>query len=126
SPEWIRMIYWSMIRNPANGLRYIKQIAPLPNPEKVKFYLKNGKLVVTEKDNWDYWILRGLEENALFWYYASQGYYANFRIEFKFLNRYWRIWAGTKVYPSSSQKIQDYQKHGIGSTFQIKEVTRFK
>lgn len=119
-PLWFRITYWSAIRNPANGLRFIKIFAPIPEPSKVKYKASFGN------EHKDYWTLVQLEEKGSFWYLAWQGPYANFRWQFWTGKKLWRIWIGTKIYPSSMFQVQNYQKHGIGTTFQIKDVTRFE
>lgn len=121
-PQWVRILYWNCRRNPANGLRFMSLFAPLPKPEKVKFIASfgNSELGLNLDE------LRVLEEQGTFWYFAWQGAYANFRWEFKLGDEYYRFWIGTKVYPSSIHAVWNYQKHGIGTSWQIKKVTRFK
>lgn len=118
-PDWFRIIYWSAVRNPANLLRYVPLLAPIPNPMKVKYIASFG-------NNHPLARLLELEEKGAFWYLAWQGPYANFRIQFWVGKRLWRVWIGTKLYPSSQFVVQEYQKFGCGTTFQIKDVTRFE
>lgn len=134
-PEWFRILYWNCIRNPANGLRFIPLLAPIPEPSKIRFiasFLRDEPLAQEQ--------LYNLEEHDTFWYFVWQGPYAGFRWQFIMpftvkipFTKYGfnkgeliRIWIGTKFYPSNVYKVYEYQKWGVGTTFQIKDVTRFE
>lgn len=118
-PEWFRIIYWSAIRNPANAIRFWSLTAPKVKQAQVKFIASWG----STKDNLPLATLLDKEEHGVFWYLAWQGAYANFRIQFNINNgNQIRFWIGTKIYPSSQHKIPYYQRHGIGTTLQIKRL----
>lgn len=111
-PLWFRIIYWSAIRNPANGLRFISLLAPIPETSKVKFIASFG----SHKSGYSHTELSHLEDHGNFWYFCWYKNYANFRIQYK----RFRFWIGTKVYPSTIHKLPNYQAHGVGTTCQIK------
>lgn len=120
-PEWFRIIYWSAIRNPSNGLRWVKWMNPIPELDKVKFIASFG----SNKDNWTYEELYNKEEHGTFWYLCWYKYWANIRIQFFITkNTQIRIWIGAKIYPSNMFKLPYYQKYGAATTFQLRTLDK--
>lgn len=125
-PLWFRIIYWSALRNPSNNLRFFKTLTCQLDPNKIKYIVSNIKLLVdtpsfiisasnlTDYDQ-DYYRF-----TSLTW----QGYYSNFRIQFKMFGKIWRFWIGWKIYPHDSNGIAstDYRRFGAGFATQFKRI----
>lgn len=122
-PNWIRIIYWSAIRNPANNLRFIKGLGCKIEPDKVEFSCSDVKMI----DGRQVAVL-GLnifdEDRFRFTSLTWQGHYSNLRIQFKMFGKIWRFWIGWKIYPHDSNGIADnnYRKHGAGFATQFKRI----
>lgn len=121
APLWWKIFYWTAIRNPANGLRFVSWLNPKPEPYNVKFISSFG----TNKSSLTYDELRDKEEHGNFWYFCWYKSWANLRIQF-FVSKtkQLRIWIGTKIYPSNKYKIPSYQRYGAATTFQIKILSK--
>lgn len=83
SSNFVRIVYWSAYRNPANNLRFLPYITCKINPSKVKFKLSKvrnleGKVMKTPS-YYDY-----DRDQYRFISFIWQGLYSNFRIQFKF------------------------------------------
>lgn len=128
-PRWVRMIYWSAIRNPANNLRFIKGFSCVIEPQNVKFAGTNLKKLNGTK----YTIYPFVTVGALKMYDSDEfrfitltwcGFYSNLRIQFKMNGKIWRAWIGYKIYPHDSFGIPetDYRYHGAGFATQFKRI----
>lgn len=122
-PDWIRIIYWSAVRNPANNLRFVKYLTCKIVPDKVQFKLSkvkdiNGN-VVTNPTLRDY-DRDDLTFTTLIW----QGIYSNLRIQFKMNGKIWRFWIGFKIYAHDKLGIStaDYRYNGAGFATQFKRI----
>lgn len=122
-PNFIRIIYWSAIRNPANNLRFVPFLNVKIIPYKVKFKLSKmrnlqGNIVKTpsyyDYDRDQYRFV------SLIW----QGIYSNLRIQFKLFGKIWRFWIGWKIYAHDSLGIKpnDYRAKGAGFATQFKRI----
>lgn len=122
-PAWIRMIYWSAIRNPANNLRFIRGLSCPIIADKVKYNYSEIKLI---DDSEPYLINLYMydRDNYRFITLTWINYYSNLRIQFKMFNRIWRFWIGWKIYPHDSIEISehDYRRFGAGFATQFKRV----
>lgn len=108
-PIWIRIIYWSAFRNPVNNLRFVKYLRCDLNPGLIEYMASFSNPLDDD--------LKGE-----LWYYCYQGYYSNYRAQFKLFGQIYRFWIGWKIYPSSIQSIPEYQRHGVGFALQLKRV----
>ena len=121
-PSWIRMIYWSAIRNPANNLRFVKGISCKIEPTKVKYRASNIKNFNGPDDSmsiYDY-----DEDDLRFMTLTWCGLYSNLRIQFKMFSKIWRFWIGWKIYPHDSLGISpnDYRASSAGFATQFKRI----
>lgn len=133
SPVWVRILYWSMIRNPVNGFRWLPVVSTKIEPEKIKFDLsfyfntKNTKNNINQNTKTSLSMLTALEEGVYFpnfQYFVRQGWYANYRIERRIGKYIVRFWIGNfKGYPSHKHGVNqtnDYQRYGSGPVLQLK------
>lgn len=118
--EKLNIIAWSAWRNPANGLRFMPFFAPKVEPQKVQYVASFN----TDGRNIPLTVLYSLEEQGSFWYFVHQGRYAGFRWQFKLGPDLYRIWIGSKLFPTNTIKVWPYQRPGLGTTFQIRRVKR--
>jgi hypothetical protein len=123
-PTWMRIIYWSAIRNPANNLRFVKGLSCRVDPDKVEFdcsgvYNFNGVHTITTNYLYFY-------DDDLFRFRSLTwcGLYSNLRIQFKMFGKIWRFWIGWKIYPHDSLGITptDYRRFGAGFATQFKRI----
>jgi len=117
-PDWVRMLYWNVWRNPANGLRFIPYISCRLKPDKIRW---KGKLT----DNKPFTSLYDYDDDTrTFWLVCWQGLYSNIRFHLLFRKKIYRLWIGWKVHPKDSLGIDpnDYRKHGCGFAQQLKRV----
>lgn len=127
-PNWIRIIYWSAIRNPANNLRFIKAFSLLIDPAKVKYLGSSFKTLSGIKLTAYPGTLNTLfdydRDDVRFVTLTWQGIYANLRIQFKMFNKIWRFWIGWKIYPHDTFSIpeDDYRFYGAGFATQFKRI----
>jgi hypothetical protein len=123
SPDWIRIIYWSALRNPANNLRFVKYITCKIESDKVRYILSEAKDIsgnVIKNPTLRDYDRDDLRYVTLIW----QGIYSNLRIQFKMNGKIWRTWIGWKIYAHDSLGISpaDYRYHGAGFATQFKRV----
>lgn len=124
-PNWVRIIYWSAIRNPANNLRFIEGLSCKIEKSKVEFigsdtkdlsgtrlYKKDVPYIMYDMDQYRF--------TTLTW----QGLYSNLRIQFKMFGKIWRFWIGWKIYPHDKLGINsyDYRYKGAGFATQFKRI----
>lgn len=136
-PTWLRIFYWTVIRNPTNNLRFV----PLFSAKYNKFKHLNcissfNYYPFTRYLSYD--DLKFAEENGPLWYLCWQGLYGNYRKEFvmpftikiPFINIGYfkgdmiRFWVGHSLYPSAIYMVQEYQKFGAGFKLQLKKVRK--
>ena len=124
--NFVRIVYWSALRNPSNNMRFIKALTCQIVPSKVKFVathprthsdvkvhdLQKERLIVYDRDEFTFVCL------------TYCGFYSNLRIQFKLLGKIWRFWIGWKIYPHDSFGLapSDYRKHGAGFATQLKRI----
>lgn len=109
---FLQILYWSCIRNPANGLRQIKPFYLKIDPEKVEFIGTKG-LKLSDYDR----------DDVEFWYFCWQGLYSNFRVHFKLMGKMFRFWIGFKIYPGDINGVAGHRaKYGAGFATQLKVI----
>lgn len=129
-PEQLRILYWTLVRNPVNNLRFMPPFGIKHDASKVKFKLclnNQFKTCITEKSGQNSDFLKDAEEGRIeheFSYWAWQGLYANYRKEFVFRGTRYRFWIGWKIYCSDMHgiSVHDYRYNGIGFAYQFKRV----
>lgn len=144
---FVRIVYWTAKRNPANNLRFIKYLSVKPVPEKIGFKLFTkirdfeGNEVALDPQ---YRVLD--EDQYRFTTLTWQGIYSNLRIQFKTrlpeVEFYWvlkyipipvkaafpykimRFWIGWKLYPEDQFGLwsYDYRRYGAGFARQLKRI----
>ena len=123
-PLWFRIIYWTMIRNPANNLRFIPFFSAKIDPTKVDYILRKTVDGIPPLITRPY--LEQAEETPPLTYLCWQGIWrANYRVEFKMFGTYWRFWIGNcKVYPSDIYGVRpnSYRRYGAGPVTQFKKL----
>lgn len=122
-PKFIRIIYWSAIRNPANNLRFVKGLSVKLEPSKIR-YLATTPVNILGHD-YGFTDLYTLDTDQYrFVYLCWQGIYSNLRIQFKLFGKIWRFWIGWKIYPHDSLGINpnDYRAKGAGFATQFKRI----
>jgi hypothetical protein len=124
----LNSIYWSCIRNPANGLRFLPITGPKLDIPKIGFVGSFGSVKdyyedkISGRDST--WVLR-YDEATPQWFFAWQNFYANLFVHFKFRSKLYRFWIGWKIYPAAKiLGTPEYQKHGVGFATQFKQVKR--
>lgn len=109
---FMKIVYWSAFRNPANNLRYVPGLSVKIKQEKVK-YIGSKVEAVTDYDRND----------KTFWYICWNGFYSNFRSHFKMFGGTWRFWLGWKVYPEDSKfEVTGHRKESAGFATQFKRI----
>ena len=109
---FMRIIYWSCLRNPINNLRITPYLSCKIKSEKVKFI---GSL--DDINKYDTQIPQ--------WFLAWQGIYSNLFWQFNINNNLYRFWAGNaKIYPTDINgiKIESYRYLGAGWVLQLKKL----
>lgn len=122
-PNWVRIIYWTAIRNPANNLRFIKYISCQLQPGKIKYVVSECKKL--NGVVWDKPSIFFYDDDAFrFISLTYQGLFSNLRIQFKMNGYIWRFWIGWKIYPHDSLGISssDYRRFGAGFATQFKRI----
>ena len=128
-PTWVRIIYWSALRNPSNNLRFIKALTCQIKPSKVQYKataLKNidGLPPVSYIRSVYYYD----SDEFRFISLTNCGIYSNLRIQFKMFNKIWRFWIGWKIYPHDMFGLSstDYRRFGAGFATQFKRIYQRK
>jgi hypothetical protein len=130
APKWVRILYWTVIRNPVNGFRWLPLVSTKIDPSKIKYILINESGTFTENSKLSRSVIDDYEEGRIypnFIYFVRQGWYSNFRAEFRIGKNVIRFWIGNfKGYPSHTKGIfsHDYQFYGSGPVFQLKRVKK--
>jgi hypothetical protein len=107
---FMRIVYWSAIRNPSNNLRLVPYLSCQVNPLKVKFVGSLNK--ITEYDS-----------KTPQWFICWQGLYSCWYYQFMLGGKLRRIWIGWKIYPTDIYGVTEYRKRGAGFATQFKVVS---
>lgn len=111
---FLRICYWSIIRNPAQGLRWMPYLSCKIDPKRVRWI--GGP--------WDNAQMYDRKPAAPEWFYAWHGIYSNIWWQFKFNKVIYRLWAGHKIFPSDIYGVTPYRKDGAGFAIQFKAVNK--
>lgn len=123
--NFIRIVYWSALRNPSNNLRFIPYLSVKIEPTKVKYIgTKPIRQATTITDISMPEIYKYDDDRFTFISFTWQGLYSNFRWQFKMFDRVWRFWLGWKIYPHDQLGIStsNYRYHGAGFATQFKRI----
>jgi hypothetical protein len=126
---FMRIVYWSCLRNPTNNLRTVPYISCKIDMEGIGFF---GSFWDYEPDD----RATELQLHAPFieavkkydtkipqWFFAWQGLYSNFYWQFMLNGKLRRFWIGWKIYPADIFGGDlGYRKHGAGFALQWKVV----
>jgi hypothetical protein len=110
---FMRIIYWSCLRNPANNLRFVPFLSCKIDPDNVLFigtYGSNPELILE------------YNKKVPLWYFAWDGWYSNYCHLFKWRNGLWKFWIGWKIYPDDITGVTPYRINGAGFATQFKKV----
>lgn len=124
SSNFVRIVYWSAYRNPANNLRFVPYITCKINPSKVnlRVFAKVKDLNGNILENYS---RRDLDRDSLrYTTLIWQGLYSNLRIQFKMFGKIWRFWIGWKIYAHDifGTSPNDYRIKGAGFATQLKRI----
>lgn len=109
---FLQIVYWSAFRNPANNLRKVPGLSVHIEKEKVGFVGNLGS---------DYALTAYDEDHLTFAYFCWHGFYSNFRWQFRFFGKIFRLWIGWKIYPEDSKfEVRGHRKEGAGFGTQFK------
>jgi hypothetical protein len=108
---WKQIIYWSCLRNPANGLRWVPILSCRINPARVRF-------IGSSSNGADY----DLKPTRPEWFYCWHGLYSNIWIQFMWRGHLMRFWLGSKIFPSDREGVTAYRKSGAGFAIQLKRI----
>lgn len=120
---FMRIVYWSCLRNPVNNLRIVPILSCKIVPSKVQFVGSFGDssikyLPADEVHKYDTKIPQ--------WFFAWQNiWHSNFYWQFKAFKRLWRFWLGNaKIYPTDiyGVSVDSYRGKGAGPVAQFKRV----
>lgn len=105
-----QVIYWTMIRNPINNLRFIRPFSLLIDKDKVKY-------IGSEADIHQY------DTPKAQWWFIHQGLYSGYWNQFYLKGKLMRFWIGWAIYPTDTLNgPSTYQKYGTMFTIQFKAV----
>lgn len=110
---FLQIIYWSAIRNPANGLRTLPYISCQLRPEKINFI---GSFPPSDLELYDTKIPQ--------FFYCWQGLHSNIYWQFYIGKSLYRFWIGSaKLYPTDILGgPYGYRAKGSGPVIQFKKV----
>lgn len=121
---FMRIVYWTCVRNPVNNLRIVPYLSCKIDPSKVRF---RGSFA--DSDEWalDPEVfelqVRRYDTKIPQWFLAWQGLHSNFYWQFEMFGKLWRLWIGTaKVYPTCIYNVPKYLSRGSGGVLQFKRV----
>lgn len=109
---FMKIVYWSCIRNPANNLRVLPGTSCRIVPSEVRWV--GGPHTDP--------MLYDMKPPKAEWFYAWQGPYASIWYQYNFRGQVYRIWLGFKIYPSDVNGVTPYRKNGAGMVTQWKRV----
>lgn len=116
---FMKIVYWSAIRNPANNLRIVPYLSLDIDPAKVK-WTGGPHGLPTSYD---------LKPPAKEWFIAWCGLYSGIWIQRTFLpswvpliGGFRRFWLGWKIFPSDVYGVTGHRVHGAGFATQYKRL----
>jgi hypothetical protein len=129
--QFMRIVYWSCVRNPVNGLRISPTFSCKIVPEKVRFIgsITNktwyGKAYpATPSIDWEK-ATRTYDTKIPQWFFCWQTiWHSNFYWQFRAMGKLWRFWIGNaKIYPTDIYGgPYGYRELGSGPVAQFKRV----
>lgn len=113
-PNWVRILYWCVWRNPVSNLRFVPFLSCKLDPAKIKW-------VGTIKHP----LLFDRTPPESEWFYSWQGPYAGLWIQWKMFGGVWRFWIGWKLFPADINGLSatSYRRYGAGFATQFKRLT---
>jgi hypothetical protein len=115
--DFLQIVYWTALRNPTNNLRYVPHISCKINPKKVGFIGSFGSSSFHYHET-----LLKYDTKVPQWFFAWQGLYSNFYVQFNLRGKLRRFWIGWKIFPTDIYGVTEYRKHGAGFATQWKVV----
>jgi len=111
--EFIQIVYWSCLRNPANNLRYVPYLSLKIDPKRVQWI--GGPFIYPK--------FFDQKPPRPEWFFAWQGIYSNFFWQFNFRGEIYRAWIGWKIMPYDVNGVTDHREHSAGFATQFKRLT---
>ncbi len=122
-----QIIYWSCLRNPAGGLRWIPYLSCKIKSHEVyffgsfcKFQPEHHETEVHLNTFWQSQIER-YDTRESQWFFAYCGWYSNFFWQFNLFGIR-RLWIGWKIMPADIYEVSAYRREGAGFALQFKRV----
>jgi hypothetical protein len=121
---------WTLVRNPANGLRFMPSLSCRVEPAQIRFVgsILNcpdadwNWLLVTQPDLYKTRIMQ-YDTKTPQWFLCWQGWYSCIYIQYFDRNLVLkRFWIGWKVFPTDVYGVTEYRKFGAGFATQWKVV----
>lgn len=110
----IHIIYWTLIRNPVNNVRFFPIMGVKPISSKIKFV--GSENCVEDSSN----------DDKEVWYLCWQGVYGGFRIHIRFKTFMLRIMFGWKLRPEDTKAISNFiRSQKVGFAYQCRVSRRY-
>jgi hypothetical protein len=126
---FMKIIYWSCARNPANGLRTMPLISVKLDPSRIRFVGSFGSWGTIDEAT-----VRKYDTKIPHWFLCWQGPYSNLYIHWEMFGNLYRFWIGWKIYPADIYGGNypadypngrfGYRSKGAGPVIQLKRVKR--
>jgi len=116
--EWdsmfMKIVYWSAFRNPANNLRTMPFISLKIDPKKIKWFGSHNIPSIYD--------MKPASEE---WFICWHGFYSCWWWQFKLFGSVGRLWIGTtKLFPADFQGVTGHRsKYGAGIPSQLKKIS---
>jgi hypothetical protein len=127
---FMKIVYWSCFRNPANGMRTMPFFSVNLDPARIRFVGSFGSWGTIDEAT-----VRKYDTKIPHWFFCWQGWYSNLYIQWEMLGQLWRFWIGSaKIYPADIYGGNypadypngrfGYRSRGAGPVIQFKRVKR--
>jgi len=109
---FMKIVYWSCFRNPANNLRYVPFLSVEIDPNKVRWVGGPHELPAS-------YDMKPAEAE---WFFCWCGFYSNFWWQFRMDDSIWRAWIGWKIFPVDIYGVTGHRKESAGFATQFKRL----
>jgi hypothetical protein len=113
-PLWRKIVAWNLIRNPAQGLRWMPILSCKIDPKRVRW-------MGSPHTNPMLYDMKPAKPEC---FYAYQGPYASLWWQYESIitKKIVRLWIGWAIYPSDQHGVTPYRKDGAGFKIQWKNL----
>ena len=108
---FMKIVYWSCLRNPVNNLRIVPYLSCKIEPKKVGF---TGSYIGIGIEKYDTKIPN--------WFFTWHGLYTSFWWQFNLFGKLRRLWIGWAIYPTDIYGVTKYRERGAGFKTQFKVI----